>query len=131
VAERPPSASTPPAAGASGIAGASASGIRLTSAGKATSFAVAKSGESAGQAVGRLAAELQAAQAVRAVLEGQVGAANALALEQAKRLEQLTVELAGMRKFAMTALASEAGYWPLAPDACAPMASSRSVVLPS
>jgi hypothetical protein len=57
----------------------------------------------------RLAAELQAAQAVRAVLEGQVGAANALALEQAKRLEQLTVELAGMRKFAMTAIDSARG----------------------
>lgn len=57
----------------------------------------------------RQTAELQAAQAVREALQVQLDAANALALQQSARIEQLTTEVTGMRKFALTAIEAARG----------------------
>ncbi len=52
----------------------------------------------------RLVGELQAEHGVRETLHTQMEAANALGLAQTQRIEQLTIELTGMRKFAMHAI---------------------------
>jgi hypothetical protein len=57
----------------------------------------------------RQAADVQAAIAVRDALQSQVNAANATAREQAARIDKLTEEAAGMRKFAMTAIDAARG----------------------
>lgn len=55
------------------------------------------------------AAELQVAQAMRDTLQAQVDTGHQLARERELRLDQLTAELAGTRKFAMNAIDSSRG----------------------
>jgi hypothetical protein len=57
----------------------------------------------------RLAADLQASQAVRESLQGQLETSHALALQHTQRLAALTNELAEMRKFAMSAIDASRG----------------------
>jgi len=52
----------------------------------------------------RLTGELQAAQAVQQVLQAQLDVAQVLNQAQAQRIERMTLEWAGMRDFAMTAI---------------------------
>ncbi len=57
----------------------------------------------------RQAADLQAAQAVRAVLEEQVATMSAAAEAQSARMAQLTTEITGLRLFAMRAIDASRG----------------------
>ena len=57
----------------------------------------------------RYAGDLKVAQVVRETLQAQIETANALALAQTQRIEQLIFEIAGMRKFAMNAIESSRG----------------------
>ena len=57
----------------------------------------------------RLAGELQSSQQVRVMLEAQLAAGNALALALTQRVDALTTELTGMRKFSMMAIDNARG----------------------